>query len=59
MRPETVDEVVGQAEVLGPGTPLRKALEQGTLATSLLLWGPPGTGKTYVTARAVLSLVRM
>ena len=48
MRPQTVAEVVGQAEVLGPGTPLRTALEQGTLATSLLLWGPPGTGKTSI-----------
>ena len=48
MRPQTVDEVVGQAEVLGEGTPLRTALEQGTLTTSLLLWGPPGTGKTSI-----------
>ncbi|HZG93826.1 MAG TPA: replication-associated recombination protein A [Mycobacteriales bacterium] len=45
MRPRTIDEVVGQQHLLGPGTPLRRLIEgQGSL--SLLLWGPPGTGKT-------------
>lgn len=48
MRPQVVEDVVGQADVLGEGTPLRKALQQGELATSLLLWGPPGTGKTSI-----------
>ncbi len=45
MRPRSVDEVVGQAHLLGPGKPLRRALEGGQLH-SLILWGPPGTGKT-------------
>jgi putative ATPase len=45
MRPRTLDELVGQEEVLAPGRPLRVAIEQDTL-TSLILWGPPGSGKT-------------
>ena len=45
MRPQTLDEVVGQDEILAPGRPLRAAIEQDTL-TSLILWGPPGSGKT-------------
>jgi putative ATPase len=45
MRPATLDEVVGQDHLLGPGSPLRQLIEGGT-ATSVLLWGPPGTGKT-------------
>jgi putative ATPase len=45
MRPRTLEEVVGQEQVLGPGKPLRQALEKGQLH-SLILWGPPGTGKT-------------
>lgn len=45
MRPRSLDEVVGQDEVLSPGRPLRLAIEQDTL-TSVLLWGPPGSGKT-------------
>jgi putative ATPase len=45
MRPRTLDEVLGQEEVLGPGTPLRRAIESDTLR-SLILWGPPGSGKT-------------
>lgn len=45
MRPRAVDEFVGQAHVLGPGKPLRQAVEGGQLH-SLILWGPPGTGKT-------------
>lgn len=47
MRPRTLDEVVGQAHVLGPGTLLRQAIETDRLA-SLILWGPPGTGKTTI-----------
>jgi len=47
MRPTTVDEVAGQAHLLVAGSPLRRLLEPGAPAvTSLLLWGPPGTGKT-------------
>jgi putative ATPase len=45
MRPRTLDEFVGQEQVLGPGKPLRQVLEKGQLH-SLILWGPPGTGKT-------------
>src|SRR5437879_4686841 len=45
MRPRSLDELVGQDDVLGPGRPLRLAIEQDTLS-SLILWGPPGSGKT-------------
>jgi putative ATPase len=45
MRPRNLDEFVGQAQVIGPGKPLRQAVECGQLH-SLILWGPPGTGKT-------------
>lgn len=45
MRPRVLAEYVGQDTVLGPGTPLRQAIEQGTVG-SLILWGPPGIGKT-------------
>jgi putative ATPase len=45
MRPRTLDEFVGQEQILGAGKPLRQALEKGQLH-SLILWGPPGTGKT-------------
>src|SRR5437016_2076276 len=45
MRPATLAEVVGQADLLGPGKVLRRALEAGELH-SMILWGPPGSGKT-------------
>jgi len=45
MRPRTLDEVIGQRHLLGDGTPLRKLVEND-VPMSLLLWGPPGTGKT-------------
>src|SRR6478672_9514517 len=45
MRPATLDEVVGQQHLLGPGSPLRRLIE-GSGAASVLLYGPPGTGKT-------------
>ncbi|MDE2262185.1 MAG: AAA family ATPase, partial [Gammaproteobacteria bacterium] len=45
MRPRALEEVVGQQHLLGPGKPLRRAIESGQLH-SLILWGPPGTGKT-------------
>ncbi len=45
MRPRTLDEVVGQSHLLGPGAPLRRLVEGGAPA-SMLLYGPPGTGKT-------------
>ncbi|HEY2765587.1 MAG TPA: replication-associated recombination protein A [Pseudonocardiaceae bacterium] len=45
MRPVTLEEVVGQEHLLGPGSPLRRLVEGGA-AASLILYGPPGTGKT-------------
>lgn len=45
MRPKTLDEFIGQSHLLAPGKPLRRAIEQGILH-SMILWGPPGTGKT-------------
>jgi len=45
MRPRSLDEFVGQGHVLGSGKPLRQAIEGGQLH-SMILWGPPGTGKT-------------
>jgi putative ATPase len=45
MRPQALDEFIGQEELLGPGKPLRIQIERDDL-TSLLLWGPPGCGKT-------------
>jgi len=45
MRPATLDEVIGQQHLLGPGKPLRTAFESGRLH-SMILWGPPGVGKT-------------
>ncbi len=45
MRPERLDHFVGQAGAVGPGTPLRRALESDALF-SMILWGPPGCGKT-------------
>jgi putative ATPase len=45
IRPETLEEYVGQEHLVGPGKPLRVAIEEGHLF-SFLLWGPPGSGKT-------------
>ncbi len=45
MRPRSLDEVVGQQHLLGPGAPLRRLVE-GAAPASVLLYGPPGTGKT-------------
>jgi putative ATPase len=45
LRPKTLDEVVGQSHLLGPGKPLRLAFQSGKLP-SMILWGPPGIGKT-------------
>ncbi len=45
MRPRDLDEYAGQTHLLGPGKPLRLAIEQGRIH-SMILWGPPGTGKT-------------
>src|SRR5437879_6115577 len=45
MRPQTLDEMVGQEHLVGPGRVLRDAIERGELH-SMILWGPPGSGKT-------------
>ena len=45
LRPRALDEFVGQEHLLGPGKPLRDLIERGTVG-SIILWGPPGTGKT-------------
>lgn len=59
MRPRTLDEVVGQQHLLKPGSPLRRLVGEGTGGpagpSSVILWGPPGTGKTtlaYVVSKA-------
>ena len=70
LRPASLDEYVGQQHIVGPGKPLRRALERGQLH-SMILWGPPGTGKTtlalllanhidaaFVTLSAVLAGVK-
>lgn len=45
MRPQSFDQFVGQEKIVGPGTPLRKAIEEDKVG-SMIFWGPPGTGKT-------------
>ena len=45
LRPVTLDEVIGQSHLIGPGKPLRLAFESGK-PHSMILWGPPGVGKT-------------
>jgi len=70
LRPQRLQEVVGQSHLLGPGKPLRLAIESGKLH-SMILWGPPGVGKTtlarllahacnaeFITISAVLSGVK-
>jgi putative ATPase len=47
LRPKQIDEVIGQAHLLGPGKPLRLAFESGQ-PHSMILWGPPGVGKTTI-----------
>lgn len=47
LRPRSLEEVVGQDHLLGPGGPIRRMVEAGRLG-SMILWGPPGTGKTTI-----------
>jgi len=56
MRPRTLDEVVGQDEILAPGKLLRQAIERD-LVQSIILWGPPGTGKTTL-ARVIAEMTQ-
>ena len=56
MRPRTLEELVGQEPLVGPGRPLRVAIERDLLQ-SIILWGPPGTGKTTL-ARLIAHVTR-
>ncbi len=57
LRPRTLDRYVGQSHLVGPGRPLRRLLEAG-LVPSLILWGPPGVGKTTL-AQVMAQQVRL
>ncbi len=55
IRPQTLDEFIGQDHIIGKGTPLRKMIENKEIS-SMILWGPPGTGKTtlaYIIAKSI------
>ena len=56
IRPETLDEFLGQDEIIGPGTVLRGAIERDEIP-SMILWGPPGSGKTTL-ARIIAKMTK-
>ena len=56
LRPQRLEDVIGQTHLLGPGRPLRLAFDAGALH-SMILWGPPGVGKTTL-ARLVAGAVK-
>ena len=57
MRPATLEDFVGQQAILGPGRLLRRAIEADRLFSSIILWGPPGSGKTTL-ARIIAGQTR-
>lgn len=57
LRPRSIDDVVGQVHLVGPGRPLRRLVEQDRL-TSAIFWGPPGTGKTTLALAVAGSTAR-